>query len=147
MEVEMKVSRDVIYDLLPAYFAGEASADSQALIQEYFETDPEFRRMAERFHAMLDSRTRGAAQTDAVREREAFDRVRLRAKRQQQTRAMAIAFAFAALFGFFMAFVTGWRHPHPAGLILGVAFGVFAAGTFITSYFVDETSRWDWTDM
>lgn len=143
----MKVSRDVIYDLLPAYFAGEASADSQALIREYFETDPEFRRMAERFHAMLDSRTRGAAQTDAVREREAFDRVRLRAKRQQQTRAMAIAFAFAALFGFFMAFVTGWRHPHPAGLILGVSFGVFAVGTLITSYFVDETARWDWTEM
>ena len=37
----MKVTRDVIYDLLPSYFAGDASADTCALIEAYFATDPE----------------------------------------------------------------------------------------------------------
>ena len=28
----MKITRDVVYDLLPGYFAGEASADTRALM-------------------------------------------------------------------------------------------------------------------
>ncbi len=38
----MKVTRDVIMDLWPAYVAGEASADSRALIDEFVRNDPEF---------------------------------------------------------------------------------------------------------
>ena len=47
----MNVTREVIYDLLPAYFAGEASADTRALVEEFFATDPELGRMAARFRA------------------------------------------------------------------------------------------------
>jgi hypothetical protein len=36
----MKVTREVIYDLLPSYFAGDASDDTRALVEAYFETDP-----------------------------------------------------------------------------------------------------------
>ena len=39
----MKITRDVIYDLLPAYFAGEVSADTRALIDEFLTTDPSSR--------------------------------------------------------------------------------------------------------
>ena len=39
----MNVTREVIYDLLPAYFAGEASADTRALVEEFFATDAERR--------------------------------------------------------------------------------------------------------
>lgn len=42
----MKVTRDVITDLLPAYYAKEASADSRALVDEFFAQDPEFARLA-----------------------------------------------------------------------------------------------------
>jgi hypothetical protein len=42
----MKVTRDVVTDLLPAYFSGEASADTQMLVEEYFREDPEFERRA-----------------------------------------------------------------------------------------------------
>jgi anti-sigma factor RsiW len=45
----MNVTRNVIYDLLPACFAGEVSRDTRVLIEEFLETDPELRRMAERF--------------------------------------------------------------------------------------------------
>src|SRR6187200_2312533 len=37
----MKVTRDVINDLLPTYLAGEASADTVALVDEYLRQDSE----------------------------------------------------------------------------------------------------------
>ncbi|HET6899221.1 MAG TPA: hypothetical protein VFK70_12765 [Vicinamibacteria bacterium] len=39
----MKVTRDVVLDLLPLYVAGEACADSRALVEEFLEQDPELR--------------------------------------------------------------------------------------------------------
>jgi len=52
----MTITRDVIYDLLPGYFAGEVSADTRALIDEFLETDPEFARMTARFRRLFDER-------------------------------------------------------------------------------------------
>jgi hypothetical protein len=38
----MKVTREVITDLLPAYFSKEASADTRELVEEFFKQDAEF---------------------------------------------------------------------------------------------------------
>ncbi len=38
----MNITHDVIIDLLPLYFSGEASEDSKILINNYFEQNPEF---------------------------------------------------------------------------------------------------------
>lgn len=37
----MTITRDVVKDLLTVYLAGEASADTRALIEDYLRTDPE----------------------------------------------------------------------------------------------------------
>ena len=42
----MKVTREVITDLLPAYLSKEASADTRALVEEFFKQDPEFAALA-----------------------------------------------------------------------------------------------------
>ncbi len=42
----MKITRDVITDLLPVYLADEASADTRALVDEFFRQDPEFAKLA-----------------------------------------------------------------------------------------------------
>ena len=42
----MKITRNVILDLLPLYSAGEVSADTRALIDKYLETDPELANVA-----------------------------------------------------------------------------------------------------
>jgi hypothetical protein len=42
----MNVTRDVMNDLLPMYFSGEASEDTRTLVEEYFRENPEFERMA-----------------------------------------------------------------------------------------------------
>ena len=37
----MNISRDVIKDLLPVYLAGDASADTRALVESHLKTDPD----------------------------------------------------------------------------------------------------------
>ena len=38
----MNVTREVIHDLWPVYAAGEASADTRALVEEFLRRDPKF---------------------------------------------------------------------------------------------------------
>ena len=42
----MKVTEEVIIDLLPLYYSGEASKDTIALVDSYFEKNPEFAKQA-----------------------------------------------------------------------------------------------------
>ena len=53
----MTVTRDVILDLLPLYFAGQVSADSKTLVDEFLRTDPDFARMSQRFDTLLKARS------------------------------------------------------------------------------------------
>jgi anti-sigma factor RsiW len=131
----MKITRDVVYDLLPAYFAGELSADSRALIEEFFASDPEFGRMAERFRTLMEERSRpGVAATAAEQERTSFDRVRKRAN----LRFFALVWGLAALWSFGIAalpnsrFGFGLRNP---GVILSIFFGAVTVVCWFASYF------------
>lgn len=40
-----EITRNILEDLLPAYLAGDASADTKALIEQYAQQDPEFARL------------------------------------------------------------------------------------------------------
>jgi hypothetical protein len=137
----MNVTRDVIYDLLPPYFAGEASPDTRALIEEFFASDPEFGRMAARFQTVAErARQSGGAAADAERERQSFSRVRARLK----LRYAALAWALGAAFAFAMALFVpadgrfGWQHP---GIIIGLVFSWMAGGCWIVSY-RDDAQWW-----
>jgi len=44
----MSVTRNVILDLWPAYAAGEASADTRALVDDFLRGDPEFGRQLQK---------------------------------------------------------------------------------------------------
>jgi anti-sigma factor RsiW len=140
----VKVTREVIYDLLPSYFAGDASDDTRALVEAYFETDPEFARMAARFQTIVAERPRpGAAVED--RERETFHCARTAAELPQKARAAALMWGFAALFAFGMAMLT-WkgpmRGPWNPGVILGVCFAVAAVVVFALSFRINMHSWW-----
>jgi len=43
----MKITEEVIIDLLPLYFSGEASEDTKTLVNTYFEQNPEFAKQAQ----------------------------------------------------------------------------------------------------
>ena len=47
----MKVTQDVIHDLVPAYLSGEASADTVALVEEFLRLDPDLARTVEALRA------------------------------------------------------------------------------------------------
>ena len=47
----MNVTQNVIHDLLPAYLAGEASADTVALVEEFLRQDPDLVRTVEALRA------------------------------------------------------------------------------------------------
>ena len=140
----MKVTRDVIYDLLPSYFAGDASDDTRALVEAYFATDPEFARMAARFQTIVAERQRTAPSAED-RERETFACARDAIELPQKTRAMALGWGVASLFSFGMAMLT-WRGPMRGpwnpGVILGIIFAIGAVITFVLSYRINVHSWW-----
>jgi hypothetical protein len=49
----MNVTRDVVLDLLPLYLAGEASEDTQNLVQAYLEQDPDLAKLAGQWRKQL----------------------------------------------------------------------------------------------
>ena len=42
----MNITQEVVTDLLPVYFSGEASSDTKLLVEGYFHENPDFERMA-----------------------------------------------------------------------------------------------------
>jgi anti-sigma factor RsiW len=75
----MNISPDVISDLLPLYLAGEASAGTRALLEEYLREHPAFakelREQVERSTALLTVPTVNAAPT-SDHEKTTLERVR-----------------------------------------------------------------------
>jgi hypothetical protein len=65
----MNVTREVMTDLLPVYFSGEASEDTKQLVENYFRENPDFERIA-RGAAMPLEQLRGTAPVRAEAERE-----------------------------------------------------------------------------
>lgn len=122
----MKITRDVIYDLLPGYFAGDASADTRTLIDEFLATDPEFARMTARFQKLFDERGSGGTSSP---EREIFERARSRAEMRQISAGFAVAYGLAALFPLVMDLLRGQPFQGKS-LVLSVVFaGVAFAST------------------
>lgn len=128
----MNVTREVIYDLLPGYFADEVSADTRTLVEEFFTTDPDFKRMVERFGALLERERREPPPSaiDADREKQTFDQIRARIK----LRHAAIVWAVSALMALGLMLVAraapGNRNP---GVVIGVVFGAMAVWTWLAS--------------
>jgi anti-sigma factor RsiW len=92
----MKVTRDVILDLLPLYLAEEASADTEALVREYLETDPELAEIAKKSAAMkLSERTPAPIRRE--KEMEAFKEARHQINKRVITLAAIFAFSTLAI--------------------------------------------------
>jgi anti-sigma factor RsiW len=129
----MKVTRDVVYDLLPGYFAGELSADSKAMVDEFFATDPEFARMAERFRKLFNER-RGDAVSPAGHERVVFERARSFRTAADRRFGIAVGCTLGALLALFVGALVPRFLPSPTPFgfmreplaIAAVVFGAIA---------------------
>lgn len=87
----MNVTRNVITDLLPVYFSGEASTDTRGLVEEYFRQDPEFERIARRAATPLEALRQPNGGLDADIEKKALERTRKAVRSGNLWRAFAIA--------------------------------------------------------
>lgn len=77
----MKLEREVIIDLLPAYFSGEASEATRKLVEDFFRENPDFEKSARSAAGPLESLKatppKRDAGLDAEREKLALERARL----------------------------------------------------------------------
>jgi len=93
----MKITRDVITDLLPAYFAGEASPDTRALIDDFLRGDPDFARTVEAQKSELVSRgDLPGAGTDLSPDHEVRTLGLTRAMIKRRSRLLGLALMFTA---------------------------------------------------
>ena len=73
----MKLEREVIIDLLPAYFSGEASAATRTLVEDFFRENPEFEKSARSAAGPLESLKAAPPRLDPEKEKMALERARL----------------------------------------------------------------------
>jgi hypothetical protein len=68
----MNITQEVVTDLLPVYFSGEASRDTKLLVEEFFREYPDFARMARSAGTPLET-LRAAPPVTAPSEKEKRD--------------------------------------------------------------------------
>ncbi|HET8890328.1 MAG TPA: hypothetical protein VFQ41_15610 [Candidatus Angelobacter sp.] len=73
----MNLEREVIVDLLPAYFSGEASVATRALVEDYFRQNPDFEKSARSAGGALESLKVSPPRLDSEKEKLALERARL----------------------------------------------------------------------
>ena len=73
----MNLEREVIVDLLPAYFSGEASAATRTLVEEFFRENPEFEKSARSAAGPLEGLKIALPKPDPEKEKLALERARL----------------------------------------------------------------------
>jgi len=89
----MKVTQDIISDLIPLYAANECSGDTRALVEEYLQQNP---RQAEELRLILSTPLPGAVPpAKDLQETRSFREARRRLRRRTWLMALAIFFSLA----------------------------------------------------
>lgn len=94
----MKLEREVIVDLLPAYFSREASAATRKLVEDYFTEHPDFEKSARSAGGALEGLKVPPPAFDAEKEKLALERARLLVETRSTFLWMAILFTLMLLF-------------------------------------------------
>jgi len=126
----MKVTREVIIDLLPAYLSNEASADTRVLVEEFFEQDPEFAALAKenKIEELLGKLPVNPLPKD--HERETLIRTKNMLKWRAHWLAMAIVFTLMPLSSVFSSKGLTWIMFRDAPYAANI-FTIFAVVSWI----------------
>jgi hypothetical protein len=123
----MRVTREVITDLWPVYDAGEASADTRALVEEFLRGDPE---MASLLRRAGEVAVPGAPALPADHERRALAETQRLVRRGQWLQGLALFFTLLPLASVHTSSVRWalwWDFPAGAAASLAVAAAVWIA--------------------
>ena len=88
----MKLTRDIVIDLLPVYESGEASADTRAAVDAFLQQDSELARIVKAARQSPVAPAAGVAAAAPAAEREALERTRKALRRKSWTLALALFF-------------------------------------------------------
>lgn len=136
----MNITREVVTDLLPIYFSGEASSDTKSLVEEYFHDNPDFERMARSAGTPLETlRTAPAVAAGSEKEKRDLESVRCGIDRRKWLFGLSL-FLTLSPFWFYLT------HGHLASLIVGdnlwkAVFDWSMAAVFWFLYFVHLRRR------
>jgi anti-sigma factor RsiW len=86
----MNITRDVVEDLVTVYLAGEASADTRAVVEDWLRSDPELAAQVERARGL---ELPAIAAPEPTVEKRAFDRTRRRLRGRAIVLGVAIYFS------------------------------------------------------
>ena len=73
----MKLEREVIIDLLPAYFSGEASLATRTLVEDFFKENPDFEKSARSAGGALETLKVSPPALDPEKEKLTLERARM----------------------------------------------------------------------
>ena len=94
----MNVTREVVTDLLPIYFSGEASRDTSVLVEDYFRQDPDFESIARSAAAPLETlRTAAPIAADPEKEKRDLECIRWGLRRRTVLFAVSLFLTLAPL--------------------------------------------------
>jgi ferric-dicitrate binding protein FerR (iron transport regulator) len=119
----MNVTKEIINDLIPLYFANECSADTRAVVEDYLQRNPqqahELRRVMGTFVPQ------GLPSSKSLDEMRSFREARRRLRRRTWLMALAIFFSLAP-FSFVWANGRVWwlLRDAPASAVVYAALGV-----------------------
>lgn len=93
----MTLDREIIIDLLPAYFSGEASAATRELVENYFQHNPEFEKTARAGSWTFEGLKAPVPAPDLEKEKLAFERARLIVETRGSFLWLAVCFSVILL--------------------------------------------------
>ena len=102
----MKVTKDIINDLIPLYAANECSADTRALVEEYLQENP---RQAGELREIMSTPLPGAVPpAKSLEETRSFREARRQLRRRTWLMALALFFSLAPFSFFYSDGRTWW---------------------------------------
>ena len=142
----MKIDREVIIDLLPVYFSGDASEATKTLVQEYFRENPEEERLARHANRPLEAMKVDAASGDSENEKAALKRARDQVRyRQQMSVLILISIAYSVFSaGLIIAGYFSYSVMHGNAIAIGFAFAACALAmwfAYAVAYFRQRMGR------
>jgi hypothetical protein len=131
----MKITRDIITDLLPLYQSGEASPDTRELVESFLKEDPEFARIVNAEQTLL--LTDDQPKLSKENEMETLEKTKKLLRQRSWYLASGI---FFTLFTFSFRFDSSgvrWSWAHTP-ILAGV---LFAAGIFFWFKYAQTNGR------
>jgi hypothetical protein len=136
----MNITREVVTDLLPIYFSGEASSDTKSLVEDYFRENPDFERMARSAGTPLETlRAAPPVPADSEKEKRDLESVRCGLDRRKWLFGLSLFLTLSPLSFYF-------THGHIVSLMVGdvlweAAFDWSLAALFWFLYFAHLRRR------